>query len=186
MRCVVINSWGSCWVLVVFLFRAGVSYWRKVYIIILYLIHILYIIYYYIIHIHILLLYIISYILLYTYIIYYILYYTLLFFILFFPSPLLFLFSSPLLFLSFSPSSVLSFLIHSPSLPSSSSLPSPSPNIPHHLPHSKYTCRYLDTLIYIQSSQSNNLTPHVLSWWKVSYFKIYDVWSWIVFIWLER
>ena len=33
-------------------------------------------------------------------------------------------------------------------------------------PHSKYTCRYLDNLIYVPS-QSDVLTPHVLSEWMV-------------------
>ena len=100
--------------------------------------YILYIYYYYINYYYILLL--LLYIYIYYYIIYSILYYTLLFFCSIFLSQyysLLFLLSQ-----------------------------SPLPPLPNHLillsQYSKYTCRYLHTSIYIQSS-SNNLTPHKLS-----------------------
>ena len=69
--------------------------------------------------------------------------------------------SSIYLLLFFSP--LPSFPFRSFTSPSSS-IPIPSSHSSSH--HSKYTCRHLHTLIYIQSS-STILTPHVLSEWMV-------------------
>ena len=115
----------------------------------------------------IIILYILYIILLYYYIIlYYILYYTLL---LFSSLPFTILF-----FLSQSSSSLLSSSISSSFLQSQSftilfcSYPLQSSSLFFsNLIHSKYTCRYLDPLIYILFLPRIILTPHVLSEWMV-------------------
>ena len=122
-------------------------------------------------------------ILLYYYIIYYtytiIIYYTILFsssdlflsLLLFCSILSLFLPNHPHLFLPIYSSFPLLIYSSVPFLFPSTPLPPFLPTLPFsssHLPfpHSFYTCRYLDTLIYIPDS-SPKLTPHVLSEWMV-------------------
>ena len=137
---------GLCWVLVVFLFRAGVDVrWYILYILYYYILYYTYYYYYILYIVHILLLYII--------------YYTLLFLLFFFPSSPS---SSPL---SLPNPTLLFFLLFFPPIFSSS----PPPNLPStsfKVYVSVFIVGYLYLLIPCLSF-TGILTPHVLSEWMV-------------------